>query len=129
MSSESTSARALASRRNGARSRGPRTAAGKARSSKNALKHGLCARQLVVLPQEDAAAFEALEAALLAEPGAAGRVAGRAGAARGERRLAFRPRRSLGRRNGVGALFPNPAAKKPRCSSSAAIGTASSGSV
>jgi hypothetical protein len=60
-------ARAAASRRNGARSRGPKTAAGKARSAHNALKHGLCARKLLVLPEEDPAAFRALEAALLAE--------------------------------------------------------------
>jgi hypothetical protein len=61
------SARALASRRNGARSRGPKTAVGKARSSRNALKHGLCARKLLVLPEEDASQFQALEAALLEE--------------------------------------------------------------
>jgi hypothetical protein len=61
------SARALASRQNGARSRGPKTAAGKARSARNALKHGLCARKLLVLPEEDAAAFQALEVALLEE--------------------------------------------------------------
>jgi hypothetical protein len=62
-----SNARAEASRRNGARSRGPKTAAGKARSSRNALKHGLRAQKLLVLPEEDAAQFEALEAALLAE--------------------------------------------------------------
>jgi hypothetical protein len=49
------SARALASRQNGARSRGPRTAAGKARSAQNALKHGLCAKKLLVLREEDPA--------------------------------------------------------------------------
>jgi hypothetical protein len=58
----SLSARALASRKNGAKSRGPRTVAGKARSSRNALKHGLCASKLLVVPDEDAAAFAALEA-------------------------------------------------------------------
>ena len=41
--------------------------AGKARSSQNALKHSLCAKKLLVLPEEDPAAFRALEAALLAE--------------------------------------------------------------
>jgi hypothetical protein len=61
------SARALASRKNGARSRGPRTAAGKARSSRNALKHGLCAKKILVLPEEDAGQFRALEAVLLKE--------------------------------------------------------------
>jgi hypothetical protein len=60
-------ARAEANRRNGARSRGPTTAAGKAQSARNALKHGLCAKKLLLLPEEDPAAFCALETALLAE--------------------------------------------------------------
>ncbi len=61
------SARAEASRKNGAKSRGPKTPDGKARSAQNALKHGLRAQKYVVLPDEDAAAFEALEAALMEE--------------------------------------------------------------
>jgi hypothetical protein len=60
-------ARAEASRRNGAKSRGPRTPEGKARSSRNALKHGLRAHKHVVLPQEDAAEFARFQAALLEE--------------------------------------------------------------
>jgi hypothetical protein len=60
-------ARAAASRRNGAKSRGPKTPEGKARSARNALRHGLCAQRFVVLGDEDLAAFEALEAALMAE--------------------------------------------------------------
>ena len=40
------SARAAASRKNGARSRGPTTAEGKARAAQNALKHGLRAREV-----------------------------------------------------------------------------------
>lgn len=59
--------RAAAARRNGARSKGPRTAEGKARSSKNALKHGLRASRHVVLADEDADAYAELEAALIEE--------------------------------------------------------------
>jgi hypothetical protein len=62
-----TNARALASRRNGARSRGPKTPAGRLRAARNALKHGLCARKLVLLVDEDSAAFGAFEAAVRAE--------------------------------------------------------------
>jgi len=62
-----SSARAEASRRNGAKSRGPRTPEGKARSARNALKHGLRAQHYVVLGDEDLTAFDALEAALTAE--------------------------------------------------------------
>jgi hypothetical protein len=61
------SARAEASRRNGAKSRGPKTGEGKARAAQNALKHGLRAQKYVVLPSEDAAEFGALEAALIEE--------------------------------------------------------------
>ena len=64
--STTVSARAAASRRNGARSRGPKTAAGKARSARNALRHGLCSISML-LADEDAPAFVALETALLAE--------------------------------------------------------------
>jgi hypothetical protein len=54
------SPRAAASRRNGARSKGPRTAEGKARSSMNALKHGLTARRWMVLYDEDTEELDAL---------------------------------------------------------------------
>ena len=62
-----SNARAEASRKNGARSRGPKTPEGKARSAQNALKHGMRAQKYVVLPEEDAAEFAALEAALMQE--------------------------------------------------------------
>jgi hypothetical protein len=61
------SARAQVSRINGAKSRGPKTEAGKARSAQNALKHGLRAQRHVVVPDEDAAEYEAHEEAFLAE--------------------------------------------------------------
>jgi len=67
MSISLSPARAAASRRNGARSQGPRTSTGKARSAQNALRHGLCAQKFVVLRDEDAQAFAALEDALLEE--------------------------------------------------------------
>jgi hypothetical protein len=62
-----SNARAEASRKNGARSRGPKTPEGKARAAQNALRHGLRAQKYLVLPEEDAAEFAALEAALLEE--------------------------------------------------------------
>jgi hypothetical protein len=57
-------ARTEASRRNGARSRGPKTAEGKQRSAQNALRHGMRAQRFVLLDDEDASEFEALAAAL-----------------------------------------------------------------
>ena len=53
--------RAEAARRNGAKSRGPRTEQGKERSRRNAVKHGLVARTLLIaLAMEDREAFESV---------------------------------------------------------------------
>jgi hypothetical protein len=55
--------RAEASRRNGCKSNGPRTPAGKARSRYNALKHGMTAGA-VLLPGEDLSQYEELRQGL-----------------------------------------------------------------
>lgn len=60
-----TTKKITANRRNARKSTGPRTEAGKMRSSRNALKHGLTAKQ-VVLSGEDPAGFEALQDSLYA---------------------------------------------------------------
>jgi hypothetical protein len=52
-------------RLNGAKSRGPKTEAGKARSAMNAATHGLCAGSLVVIDTEDADGFKELQQAFL----------------------------------------------------------------
>ena len=51
--------RQIANRANAQKSTGPKTAEGKARSSLNAVKHGLAAQQLV-LPNEDSEAYKAV---------------------------------------------------------------------
>lgn len=58
--------KAEANRQNAQKSTGPRTPEGKARSSANALKHGLTAEK-VVLPDEDRHEFEALRQSVLIE--------------------------------------------------------------
>lgn len=62
--------RAQTARSNGRKSRGPTSAAGLARSSKNALRHGLRAAE-IVLPNESAAEWEAHRAGIEASLGPA----------------------------------------------------------
>jgi hypothetical protein len=61
-----TSSRTAINRANAQHSTGPKTAEGKQRSSLNALRHGLTG-QLVVMPNEDAEAYQALLTAFTAE--------------------------------------------------------------
>ena len=68
--------RAERARRNGARSRGPRTEAGKARASRNALTHGLTARVHLLQHGEDEPAFQGLTTRLFAELAPTGEVDG-----------------------------------------------------
>jgi hypothetical protein len=60
-------ARAEASRKNGAKSKGPKTPEGKARSAQNALKHGLRAETIAVVGDEDPQEFAAFQATLMAD--------------------------------------------------------------
>ena len=53
-----------ANRSNALNGTGPRTAEGKARSSRNALTHGLTAQEIVI-PGEDAAAYRSFEQQLI----------------------------------------------------------------
>ncbi len=62
-----TPAQTEASRKNGARGKGPATPAGKAASCQNAAKHGLRAQGFALLPDEDAGAFEGLRQRLVEE--------------------------------------------------------------
>lgn len=57
----------LASRRNGALSRGPTTAVGKRHASGNALKHGLRAKSFKLTRDEDPKVFELFDQTLRAE--------------------------------------------------------------
>jgi len=56
----------LANQRNAQKSTGPKTAKGKKAVALNAYKHGYCSKELV-LPHEDAAAYEALRDAWFSE--------------------------------------------------------------
>ncbi len=118
-------ARAEASRRNGAKSRGPKTAEGKARSSQNAIRHGLRARRWVLLGGESEAEFKRLEAALIEEWAPEGvtqsLLVQQIAAA------AWRVGRAehLAAGTGLGAPFPNPAAKETQIITTNTMGTGS----
>jgi hypothetical protein len=62
--SQASESQIAANRANAQKSTGPRTADGKARSSQNAVKHGLTAKKGPVLPGEDPAEFETFVEAL-----------------------------------------------------------------
>ena len=85
-----------ASRRNGARSRGPVTEEGKARASRNALKHGLAALHHFVLEDEAPAELEELTARLLAELAPESEIEARLVRRHGDRVLEGRARRADG---------------------------------
>ena len=80
-------ARRDANRRNAQRSTGPRTPAGKATSSKNALQHGLLAAQ-TLLPDEDADALTALSTGLIDQLAPSRAARGAVGHAHHQLRLA-----------------------------------------
>ena len=66
MPNSPTIAQSATSRQNGARSAGPATDAGKARSALNGVRHGLSGRTFFLLPDEDPAGFERHESVWLA---------------------------------------------------------------
>ncbi len=59
-----SAAQAAASRRNGAKSRGPASEAGKARAAQNARRHGLTSRTVILSTPEERAAHEELARAV-----------------------------------------------------------------
>ena len=90
-----TAAQIEANRRNAQMSTGPKTAAGKAKASLNALKHGERAKAAApVLPQEDPAELDAKIRRWVEDLQPVGRRRARPGGAGGQALLAARPRPS-----------------------------------
>jgi hypothetical protein len=79
-----------ASRANGAKSKGPATPEGRARASRNSLRHGLSS-EIVVLPHEDRAHFEQLRDSYRGKLRARRPAASRPGRNHGRRSLASEP--------------------------------------
>ena len=69
MSATRSPAQQAAARANGARSRGPTTRTGKARSARNGTRHGLRGGPFALLPGEDREEFAELHAAVTADWG------------------------------------------------------------
>src|SRR3954447_8953786 len=77
MPSARSPAQIEASRRNGSRSKGPVTEEGKAKASRNVLKHGLTALHHLVLEDEVPDALDALIATVTEETGATAEIEAR----------------------------------------------------
>lgn len=62
-----SAAQSEASRANGAKSSGPATAEGKARSARNSLRHGFTSAKTLILPGESREEYESIQSSLIAQ--------------------------------------------------------------